>query len=336
MGTGSGGEASTVTTDESSLLSSLVFALEGSKRTHDETGYWGPPNSIHQFCEPHYAVTPWIAEFYNTVSSFLFTAVAIYALYYEPRFRKDPYVLAAFIFLAAIGLGSAAFHATMRYNMQLCDEIPMVCYVTCLLLGNVTLRHPLLAAKPSSTSAEKTRMKASQSLEYYYPHPWIPNATASMIWVVLTLSMSMSIVAVYVALEQYEMFLAGFTVVVLVHMTVVLRSPLHVNYGNQQLFLRYMSLGFILAGKSVWEIEHRLCGVFPNVYPLHVIWHIFSCISAYFGALALYVLRQPPLPQSKSGNSNGSNGSSYLYLNVWGYAPPKFSYYFYPSKTKKL
>ena len=302
--------------EASPLVSSLSW-FEGSNRIHVETGYWGPPNSVHQFCEPHYAVTPWIAEFYNTISSFLFTACAIYALYQEPKLRRDPYVLAANVILASIGLGSAAFHATMRYDMQLCDEIPMVCYITCLLLGNVTVTHPPRDRKSDKIKAEKSCTTPAGRV---YPHPWIPNATASFLWVLLTISTSVAIVAVYVALEKYEMFLLGFTIVVLLHMAVALRSPLHPNYGRQQLWCRYMSLGFILLGKAVWEVEHRMCSSIPGVYPLHVVWHVLSCVSAYYGTLALFIIRQPP---------QTVGGDSHLYLNVWGFAP-----HFYPPQKK--
>ena len=34
------------------------------------TGRWGPATSVHQFCEPKYATSPYFAEFYNSLSFF--------------------------------------------------------------------------------------------------------------------------------------------------------------------------------------------------------------------------------------------------------------------------
>ena len=35
----------------------------------DPAGYWGLPTSTIDWCEQNYAVTPYVAEFFNTVSS---------------------------------------------------------------------------------------------------------------------------------------------------------------------------------------------------------------------------------------------------------------------------
>eukprot|EP00966_Prymnesium_polylepis_P280543 6481907-Prymnesium_polylepis.1 len=34
------------------------------------SGFWGTPSAVHQFCEPKYATSHFVAEFYNSMSSF--------------------------------------------------------------------------------------------------------------------------------------------------------------------------------------------------------------------------------------------------------------------------
>ncbi|KAI9619423.1 hypothetical protein H4Q26_014185 [Puccinia striiformis f. sp. tritici PST-130] len=58
-------------------------------------GFWGP-------AEANYAITRFIAEFTNTISNLIFVGIAL------------------------VGIGSFLFHATLRYEWQLGDELPMI------------------------------------------------------------------------------------------------------------------------------------------------------------------------------------------------------------------
>jgi dihydroceramidase len=76
------------------------------------------------WCEANYAVTPHVAEWWNTVSSLAMVAVALAGLWRvrhaELRFRVG------MVGLAAVGLGSAGFHGTLLRFAQAADELPMV------------------------------------------------------------------------------------------------------------------------------------------------------------------------------------------------------------------
>lgn len=64
-------------------------------------------------------------ELWNSCTSFAFP-VGPLLLWCEAQTAE---VQLNLLLLAAIGLGSVAFHATLLYEMQLLDELPMVCYI---------------------------------------------------------------------------------------------------------------------------------------------------------------------------------------------------------------
>jgi dihydroceramidase len=263
--------------------------FDAPSQAHEATGYWGPSTANHQFCEPHYHVTHYIAEFYNTLSSLCYTAVALYMLYQEPkRLAQDPYVLATILSLAAIGLGSVAFHGTMRYDMELCDELPMVFFASCLVLGTIS--------RPNR-------------------HPWVPNQTAASLWISATITMGLTVVATYAVYEKYEVFLHGFAAILILLFAINIFAPVHATMAEQHLFCRNMSLILLLVGKMFWQIEVLMCSSVPEVYLLHVVWHGFSCGAAYYGTLGLYFTRMA---------GDEAKFPSTL-PNVWGLPPLKSS-----------
>ena len=96
----------------------------------DPAGYWGLPTSTIDWCEQNYAVTPYVAEFFNTVSSL---AMLVAGVLGAGRRSTDGWVRVAFGFLVLVGLGSIAFHGTLRRELQMLDELPMLYLVTWLV-----------------------------------------------------------------------------------------------------------------------------------------------------------------------------------------------------------
>ena len=89
-------------------------------------GYWTPLGapSLVDWCEPNYAVSPFVAEWWNTLSSLAMAAIGLAGLW---RMRNGA-LRFRFGMLGATGcgLGSAAFHATLLRVGQAFDELPMV------------------------------------------------------------------------------------------------------------------------------------------------------------------------------------------------------------------
>ena len=81
-----------------------------------EYGYWGKPSSTVDWCEPNYSVSHYIAEFFNTFSSLAMVFVGLVGIVlhwdFETRYKW------AFGSVAVVGIGSAAFHGTLLFSLQ--------------------------------------------------------------------------------------------------------------------------------------------------------------------------------------------------------------------------
>lgn len=97
--------------------------------------FWGEPTSSVDWCEANYYVSPYVAEWWNTLSSLAMVLVgcvgALRARALVGRVRG--FGIAAFVLLAVVGLGSIAFHGTLRFELQMLDELPMV-YLVLLIV----------------------------------------------------------------------------------------------------------------------------------------------------------------------------------------------------------
>ena len=96
----------------------------------DPVGFWGAPTASIDWCEQNYAVLPWIAEFWNTLSSLAIVGAGVAGLF-SRRFGAE--IRVAFGLLVMVGLGSVAFHGTLRFELQMLDELPMLYLVTWLV-----------------------------------------------------------------------------------------------------------------------------------------------------------------------------------------------------------
>ena len=96
-------------------------------------GYWGEVTSTVDWCEPNYGVSHFIAEPFNTLSSLAMVAAGIVGLARHRELARRYRI--AFALLVLVGLGSVAFHASLRFATQLLDELPMVYLVLVIVYG---------------------------------------------------------------------------------------------------------------------------------------------------------------------------------------------------------
>lgn len=90
-----------------------------------ELGFWGPPTSTVDWCEANYRVTRFCAEPFNTGSSLAMVLAGLWGWRAHRRTLEKRF-LWAFALLSLVGLGSIAFHATLRFELQMADELPML------------------------------------------------------------------------------------------------------------------------------------------------------------------------------------------------------------------
>jgi dihydroceramidase len=88
-------------------------------------GFWGPPTSTVDWCEANYAHSHYVAELFNTLSSFAIIAAGAIGLWLHRRLL-EPRFLLCLASVALVGAGSIAFHATLRFELQMLDELPML------------------------------------------------------------------------------------------------------------------------------------------------------------------------------------------------------------------
>ncbi|XP_040486817.1 alkaline ceramidase 3 isoform X4 [Ursus maritimus] len=99
----------------------------------DREGYWGPTTSTLDWCEENYAVTWYIAEFWNTVSNLIMIIPPIFGAIQSVRDGLEKRYIASYLALTVVGMGSWCFHMTLKYEMQLLDELPMI-YSCCIFV----------------------------------------------------------------------------------------------------------------------------------------------------------------------------------------------------------
>jgi dihydroceramidase len=98
---------------------------EDFEHHNSKSSIWGPVSATLDWCEEnkfHY----WIAEWYNTWTNFTMVILGFYGLYRGYKLGLETRILVGALGLAIVGIGSVAFHATLNYQAQLADEIPML------------------------------------------------------------------------------------------------------------------------------------------------------------------------------------------------------------------
>ncbi|THH27670.1 hypothetical protein EUX98_g6519 [Antrodiella citrinella] len=99
-----------------------------------DSGFWGPVTATLDWCEANYQFSNYVAETANTFSNLFTMGMAIYGASQVKAASLPGRYLAGYTGFALVGLGSFIFHATLLYEAQLADELPMV-YVATYCLG---------------------------------------------------------------------------------------------------------------------------------------------------------------------------------------------------------
>jgi dihydroceramidase len=95
-------------------------------------GYWDPVTSTLNWCEEDYYATIYSAEIVNSLTNLAFLYLAARGLRSCIKHGHDTIFTVSFLGYLAVGLGSFLFHSTLKYPMQLVDELSMI-YTTCIM-----------------------------------------------------------------------------------------------------------------------------------------------------------------------------------------------------------
>ncbi|KAH7080560.1 ceramidase [Paraphoma chrysanthemicola] len=114
------------------MAATLFSKLPSIAYPPEQTGRWSPVTSTLDWCEENYVVTQYSAEIVNTLTNLLFIYLASKGIRSCLKHGHDTVFLVAFIGYLLVGSGSFLFHATLKYPMQLVDELSMI-YTTCLM-----------------------------------------------------------------------------------------------------------------------------------------------------------------------------------------------------------
>ncbi|KAF8527566.1 alkaline phytoceramidase [Hysterangium stoloniferum] len=87
--------------------------------------YWGEVTSTLDWCEHNYQFSSYIAELANTLSNIFTVSLAVHGCQKALSQSLPPRYFASYVGFALVGLGSSAFHATLLYEAQLTDELPI-------------------------------------------------------------------------------------------------------------------------------------------------------------------------------------------------------------------
>jgi dihydroceramidase len=102
----------------------MIINLKRTLTSSVHLQYWGEPSSTVDWCEINYEHTQYIAEFFNTLSSFCMAIVGLMGILFHPWAERRFKV--AFLATSIVGLGSVCFHGTLSKFSQALDEVPML------------------------------------------------------------------------------------------------------------------------------------------------------------------------------------------------------------------
>jgi len=213
--------------------------------------------ALANFCEDDYVVSPYIWEFWNTVSSLVISAVGVLGLLTARRTQLPASLKVLYTVLIGIGLGSAYFHGSQSHAGQLCDELPMMVFVLVLFYNLVSV-HPTL--------------RHSKILLMALP------------WVLASYGVA-TIGFMVVAAESAAFFRVAFGVIAASCILLEVRLwRLHAESIPRWLLATSISLFLVAFG--LWIADHQLCPQLRAMGPLnpqlHAHWHMLSGVSCHW------------------------------------------------------
>ena len=119
---------------------------------------------------------------------------------------------------------------------------------------------------------------------------------------------------VYLVTRVFEIFVTLFT------LGVVLEIVMSAYGGSKSAAVtrsRNVAVVAITVARIAWETERHGCEYFPWLWPLHMVWHVLTCLSAYYTLCYSYYYRYDTLGPS----GVVASGAPTLPLRQWPLVP---------------
>jgi len=211
-------------------------------------GHWSPVTSNIDWCEENYAVTQYIAEFWNTLSSGLFVVMAVLGGW-QTRKLGVRYVI-PFTSLAVVGLGSMYFHSTLSRLGQDLDEGPMACLGASLIFVGHFSDKPVSPAFPRGPKAAALVVYALVVIAALVAFP-----TQNAVFLVL-----------FIPSPTYAIYRAS--------------TIYGASNASMKKQIRFAMACAVLSWLG-WGVEPVICGSLFSKVQLHAWWHIGVCIACF-------------------------------------------------------
>ncbi|KAL2064069.1 hypothetical protein VTL71DRAFT_4563 [Oculimacula yallundae] len=100
---------------------------------------WGEKTSATRFCEMDCYATSYIVQLICTLTCAAYVYLGARGIANTRRHSKDNVIIMGHAMLIAVGLGSVAYHATIKYTGQMLDEASMLYATATIIYGAFTV-----------------------------------------------------------------------------------------------------------------------------------------------------------------------------------------------------
>lgn len=226
----------------------------------ERLGYWGQPTSTLDWCEENYEVTWYIAEFWNTITNISMVIPPLYGIYECKRQGFERRFMFCHFMLLLVGIGSSMFHMTLKYEMQLLDELPMV-------WGSIVMIYCLLQTRADPVD---------KGLPY----------------AIMLFTYGLVFTIVYIAFKNPLIMQVMYGILVAVMILVDIRSLIGTKLNSPVVKVYVAGIALYGGGFILWNIDNQFCsgikhlrgGLSPNAQPftqLHGWWHLAAGYATY-------------------------------------------------------
>ncbi|KAK2760825.1 hypothetical protein FQN54_002063 [Arachnomyces sp. PD_36] len=261
-----------------------------------QKGYWTPVTSTLNWCEEDYYATIYSAEIVNTVTNFLFLLLGIKGIRSCRNNGHDRVFLVGFVGYLIVGFGSFLFHATLKYPMQLVDELSMI-YTTCLM-AYATFSYARASLTRIYLASSLAGLAIFITLYYHYLQDPVFHQNAFALLTVVVVVRSMYIMEVTLrpswrkSTEEDRLAREKAGLTVPSRETQEYENARDLKILGTMWFMVIYGLSMFLGGFAIWNLDNMFCtkirawrrevglpwGIFLEG---HGWWHLMTGVGAY-------------------------------------------------------